>query len=112
MTDTPLDAHSAVLTGATFEVSYVVTGPLVPVEYTSMMCIPSKIVVTVTAGPDQRIEAQKVAISGRRAKKDGSPAQLGCDTHFYPRGGYRSNAPDWVMQIVQEAMDQVGVWLR
>lgn len=104
-------AHTAVRLNSTFVIEYKVTGPAVQNPYGPTRCIPTQLTVTVTT-KGLSLEAQRVNIIGSRAKKDGSPSLTGSEIDFWLGGYARNDVPAWVMEIVNEAVAQVGRWLE
>lgn len=99
---------------STFILEYQVGGamnvPPVQNPYGPSRCVPSRLVVTVVT-KGLALEAQRVVVQGSRAKKDGSPSLTGSEIDFWLGSYGRNDVPDWVMEIVGQAVDQVGRWL-
>lgn len=96
---------------STFIIEYKVTGPNVQNPYGPTMCVPSTLVVTVTT-KGLALEAQRVVVQGRRAKSDGTAGKLGSEIDFWLGQYSRRDVPEWVMEIVNQAVEQVGRWLE
>jgi hypothetical protein len=104
-------AHTAVRLNSTFVIEYKVTGPAVQNPYGPTRCVPTKLIVTITT-KGLALEAQRVVVQGSRAKKDGSPSLVGSEIDLWLGSYARNDIPWWVMEVVNEAMTQVGLWLE
>ena len=103
-------AHTAVRLNTTFIVEYKVTGPNVQNPYGPTKCVPSALVVTV-ATEGLSLRAQRVVVQGSRAKKDGTASLSASEIDFWLGSYSRNDVPGWVMEIVNQAVEQVGKWL-